>query len=130
MVIAPAKTGNDSKSKTAVTRTDHTNKGTRFQRIPGHLIFIIVTIKFIAPAIDETPAKCKLKIAKSTEYPECAKPELNGGYTVQPVPTPASTRLDVSNSVNEGGSNQNDMLLSLGKAMSGLPIKMGTNQFP
>jgi len=79
MVIAPAKTGNDNKSKTAVTRTDHTNRGTLFHLIPGHLMFIIVTIKLIAPAIDETPAKCKLKIAKSTEYPECASPELNGG---------------------------------------------------
>jgi hypothetical protein len=27
-------------------------------------------IKFIAPNIDDTPAKCKLKIAKSTEPPE------------------------------------------------------------
>jgi len=30
----------------------------------------IVTIKFIAPKIDEAPAKCRLKIAKSTEGPE------------------------------------------------------------
>jgi hypothetical protein len=30
----------------------------------------IVTIKFMAPRIDETPAICKLKIAKSTEPPE------------------------------------------------------------
>jgi len=30
----------------------------------------IVTIKFIAPAIDEIPAMCKLKIAKSTPGPE------------------------------------------------------------
>jgi len=33
-------------------------------------MFIIVTIKFIAPNIDEIPAKCKLKIAKSTDPPE------------------------------------------------------------
>jgi len=67
IVIAPAKTGSDNRSNTAVTRTDQTNSGTRFHLIPGHLILIIVTIKFIAPAMDETPAKCKLKIAKSTE---------------------------------------------------------------
>jgi hypothetical protein len=30
----------------------------------------IVTIKLIAPKIEEAPAKCKLKIAKSTEGPE------------------------------------------------------------
>jgi hypothetical protein len=34
-------------------------------------MFIIVTIKLIAPNIDETPAMCKLNIAKSTEAPEC-----------------------------------------------------------
>ena len=32
----------------------------------------IVQIKLIAPSIDEAPDKCKLKIAKSTEPPECA----------------------------------------------------------
>jgi hypothetical protein len=29
----------------------------------------IVTMKFIEPNIDEAPAICKLKIAKSTEVP-------------------------------------------------------------
>jgi len=33
-------------------------------------MFSTVTIKFIAPNKDETPAKCKLKIAKSTAPPE------------------------------------------------------------
>lgn len=33
-------------------------------------MFNIVVIKFIAPSIDDTPAKCKLNIAKSTEPPE------------------------------------------------------------
>jgi len=32
----------------------------------------MVTIKFIAPLIEEAPDKCKLKIAKSTAGPECA----------------------------------------------------------
>ena len=31
---------------------------------------------------------------------------------------------------NEATNIQNDMLLSLGKAMSGAPIMIGTNQFP
>jgi len=43
------------------------------------LIFNIVTIKFIAPNIDEIPAKCKLKIPKSTALPECEKIPDNGG---------------------------------------------------
>jgi len=72
MVIAPAKTGNDSNNKKAVIKTAHTNKGTLCAVIPGALIFIIVTIKFIAPNIEDIPAKCKLKIAKSTAPPECA----------------------------------------------------------
>jgi hypothetical protein len=33
-------------------------------------MFITVVIKFIAPKIEDAPAKCKLKIAKSTEPPE------------------------------------------------------------
>ena len=42
-------------------------------------MFIIVQIKLIAPKIEEAPAMCKLKIAKSTDGPECAIPPLNGG---------------------------------------------------
>ena len=34
-------------------------------------MFNTVVIKLIAPNNEETPAKCKLKIAKSTEPPEC-----------------------------------------------------------
>jgi len=69
-VIAPAKTGNDNNNNTAVIKTAHTNNGILCIVIPGALIFIIVVIKFIAPKIDEIPAKCKLNIAKSTEPPE------------------------------------------------------------
>jgi len=50
----------------------------------------MVVIKLIAPIIEEAPAMCKLKIAKSTEGPACAIGPLIGGYTVQPVPTPGS----------------------------------------
>jgi hypothetical protein len=39
----------------------------------------MVTIKLIAPAIEEIPAKCKLKIAQSTLAPEWAKTLLKGG---------------------------------------------------
>jgi len=42
-------------------------------------MLLIVVIKFIAPNKEDTPAKCKLKIAKSTEGPECATTPLNGG---------------------------------------------------
>jgi hypothetical protein len=33
-------------------------------------MFKIVTIKFIAPKMEDIPARCKLKIAKSTAPPE------------------------------------------------------------
>lgn len=37
------------------------------------------------------------------------------------IPAPFSTRALNTNKISEGGNNQNDMLLSLGKAISGLP---------
>jgi len=70
IVIAPANTGRDNNNSTAVIKTAQTNNGNLCIVIPGALIFIIVVIKFIAPSIDEIPARCKLKIAKSTEPPE------------------------------------------------------------
>lgn len=36
-------------------------------------------MKFTAPKIEEIPAKCKLKITKSTEGPLCVKLEERGG---------------------------------------------------
>jgi len=71
IVIPAARTGSESKSKIAVTKTAHTNKGIKSMRYPGNLIFIIVTIKFIAPKIEDKPARCKLNIAKSTAAPIC-----------------------------------------------------------
>jgi hypothetical protein len=56
--------------------------------------------------------------------------EARGGYTVQPVPAPLSTRLPIKSRVRDGGKSQNLMLFIRGKAMSGAPIIKGTNQFP
>jgi len=89
-----------------------------------------VTIKFIAPAIDETPAKCSANIPASTEAPECANTPLNGGYNVQPEPTPDSIKLDKANKDKDGGNNHRDILFILGKAISGAPIIIGINQLP
>jgi len=66
IVMAPAKTGNDSNNKKAVINIVQTNKGIIVIYKPKQRILQIVTIKFIAPAIEDTPAKCKLNIAKST----------------------------------------------------------------
>jgi hypothetical protein len=35
-------------------------------------MLIIVTMKLMAPSIEDIPAKCKLNMAKSTEAPEWA----------------------------------------------------------
>lgn len=84
----------------------------------------------MAPRIEEAPARCKEKIAKSTEGPACAILDDRGGYTVQPVPAPFSTAVDEIRRSNEGGSNQNLILFNRGKAMSGAPSMSGRSQFP
>jgi hypothetical protein len=104
------------------------NRGIKFIFIPGTLILNIVTIKFIAPNIEDIPARCKLNIAKSTEASEAIA--LKGGYTVQPVPAPAPMKLDDSNKSNDGGNNQKLKLFNLGKAISAAPSINGTNQLP
>lgn len=68
--MAPAKTGSVNKSRTTVIITDQTNRGIRSRRIPFHRMLIIVVIKLIAPKIEAAPAKCREKIAKSTDGPE------------------------------------------------------------
>jgi hypothetical protein len=93
-------------------------------------MLITVVIKFTAPKIEEAPAKCKEKIARSTEPPACAKFADNGGYTVHPVPAPLSTAAEESNKRSAGGSNQNLILFKRGKAISGAPNIKGTSQFP
>jgi hypothetical protein len=57
-VIAPASTGNDNNNKKAVIYTAQTNNGVRCAVIPGARMFVIVTIKLMAPKIEETPARC------------------------------------------------------------------------
>lgn len=96
----------------------------------GGFILIIVVMKLIAPRIEETPAKCSEKIVRSTDAPACARLPASGGYTVQPVPAPASTIDDASRRRNDGGSSQKLMLFIRGNAMSGAPIMSGTSQLP
>lgn len=70
MVIAPARTGRDNKSRIAVNKTDHTNKGIASIVTPLVRMFSTVEIKFTAPRIEDTPAKWREKIPRSTEAPE------------------------------------------------------------
>lgn len=128
--MAPARTGSDNRRRTTVIVTAHTKRGMRSNRSPCHRMLITVVMKFTAPRIEEAPARCKEKIAKSTEGPACARFLARGGYTVHPVPAPFSTAADERRSISEGGSSQNLMLLRRGKAMSGAPSINGSSQFP
>jgi hypothetical protein len=56
-----------------------TNKGNLCILIPGALILNTVVMKLTVPKIEEAPAKCKLKIAKSTEPPEWNPIPAKGG---------------------------------------------------
>jgi len=129
-VIAPPRTGSESSKRNEVIRTAQTYNGNRCIVRPGDLILKIVVIKFIDPKIEEAPDKCRLKIARSTEGPECAREALSGGYTVQPVPAPASTKVEPNKSNKEGGNSQKLILFILGNAMSGAPIIKGTKKLP
>lgn len=130
IVIAPARTGRDNNRRKAVTKTDQTNRGRRSKDIPGVRIFIIVVINFIEAKIEEAPARCREKIARSTEPPAWAKPLERGGYIVQPVPAPLSIPAEASKSKKDGGISQNLIFFIRGNAMSGAPIIRGISQFP
>lgn len=52
-----ANTGRDRSKRTAVIRTDQTNKGVWYWDRAGGFILIMVVIKLIAPRIEDTPAR-------------------------------------------------------------------------
>ena len=79
IVIAPARTGRDSRSSRAVMAIDHTNRGIRSGFMLFGFMLIVVVMKFTAPRIDDTPARCKEKMARSTDAPACAIPLARGG---------------------------------------------------
>jgi len=70
IVIAPANTGKDNNNKIAVKITDQTNNLVFSKLNFFGFRFKIVVIKFNAPRIEDTPARCNEKIVKSTEGPE------------------------------------------------------------
>jgi len=70
--MAPAKTGSDNSNKIAVIMTDHTNRGIRSIVIPGARMLITVVMKFTAPKIEDTPARWREKIDRSTDLPAWA----------------------------------------------------------
>lgn len=70
IVIAPAKTGKLVTRRRAVIDRAHNINGIRSKEMS----FVVreqrtVVMKLILPKIEEIPAKCRLKIAMSTEIP-------------------------------------------------------------
>ena len=88
-------------------------------------MLMIVVIKLMAPRIEETPARCREKMVRSTEAPAWARLPARGGYTVQPVPAPASTIEDARSNRKEGGRSQNLYYLSEGMLCQGLQLLEG-----
>jgi hypothetical protein len=78
-VIAPARTGKDSINNHAVINTAQTNNGNLSNVNPGERILIIVTTRLIAPSKEDIPAKCRLKMDKSTAAPKWNGLSDNGG---------------------------------------------------
>lgn len=79
MVIPAARTGRDKRSSTAVTRTAQTNKGSWYIEAAAGFIFRIVVIKLIAPRIEDTPARWREKMVRSTDGPAWARFPAKGG---------------------------------------------------
>jgi hypothetical protein len=127
--MAPANTGREVTRRILVIRSLHLKRGLRDIGIPLGRIFRMVLIKLIAPRILDAPETWKLKMARSTDPPECPR-VLRGGYTVHPVPAPPSTNLEERRRIRDGGRSQKEMLFSRGNLISGAPIIIGTNQFP
>ena len=129
--MAPANTGNLVIKRIAVIDKAHSIRGIRSREIALAVREQITVVKkLILPRIEEIPAKCKLKIAKSTEIPLWNLESDKGGYTVQPVPTPASRIEERSKKAKEGKRSQKERLFMRGKAISATPSIRGISQFP
>ena len=79
IVIPAARTGRERSRSTAVIRTAHTNRGVWYWVIAGGFMLMMVVMKLIAPRIDETPARWREKIVRSTEAPAWARLPARGG---------------------------------------------------
>jgi len=79
MVMAPAKTGRERRRRMAVTRTDQGKRLMRSSTKPNVRVFLRVLMKLTAPKREETPARWREKIAKSTDEPAWPRVDLRGG---------------------------------------------------
>lgn len=130
IVIAPAKTGRENSKRNEVTNIDQTNRGRRSTGIPARRIVKIVVIKLMDLRIEETPPKCREKMAKSTDKSLWKLNLESGGYTVHPVPAPDAKKEERIKKVMAGRSNQKLKLFMRGKCISWHPSIRGRSQFP
>ena len=79
IVNPPANTGRDKTNKIAVKKTVHKKREMFSQLMIYGRILEIVQRKFTDLAIEDAPAKCILKIAKSILHPGCPIKSLRGG---------------------------------------------------
>lgn len=68
-MIPPARTGRDKRRRIVVITTDQTNSGIRSAEHPLGRMFRAVVMKLIEPRMEEIPARCREKMARSTEGP-------------------------------------------------------------
>ena len=68
MVMPAARTGSESSSRMAVIRMDHTNRGVWYCDRAGGFMLMAVVMKLIAPRMDDTPARCKEKMARRLQH--------------------------------------------------------------
>jgi len=78
IVIAPANTGRDRRSRIAVSKTDQTNSGMSSIVMPSPFMLVIVVMKLAEPKILLTPARCREKIPRSTALPGCPSVDSGG----------------------------------------------------
>lgn len=121
IVIAPANIGRDSRSSITVTRMEMQKRLTFLPFIAHGLIVRMVLIKLMAPRMEESPARWRLNIVKSTFFRLWPRRSERGGYKVHPAPTRSSNIKAFSRAIKDGGRSQKLTLLSLGKAISGQP---------
>lgn len=79
IVRAPARTGRARIRRITVIRTDQIKSGIFSVGIPSIRLLRIVVVKLMAPRRDDTPARCRDRIVKSTAGPACATFPDKGG---------------------------------------------------
>ena len=103
--------------------------------MPGARMLKMVVMKLMAPRIEDAPDRWIDRMTRSTAGPGCAAvanraDRASSRRHGRATPGAPGTNMDRTNRRSETTSSQNEMLFMRGKAMSGAPIMIGTNQLP